>query len=278
MFGDFETRWGKVLFYVLITVFVLMTISPLLWMAKMALVNPAELDAYPPKILPESLDFTSFKTIFGDARFRSALVNTVVIAGFTTVICLSVGSIAAYALARLKFGLRGPVLSMILAVAFFPAVAIIAPLFLQFTNWGIVNTYQSMIIPDVLFALPLTVYLLVAYFRELPLDIEEAAKVDGASPMQAFFRVTLPLSIPGVVTTGLLCFIFAATEFLFANTFAFDASTQPVTVIIPQFATQYRTDYGAQAAASMVVTIPLTVLVLAFQRRIVSGLTAGAVK
>ncbi|MDQ5815685.1 MAG: carbohydrate ABC transporter permease [Actinomycetota bacterium] len=278
MFGDFETRWGKVLFYVLITVFVLMTISPLLWMAKMALVNPAELDAYPPKILPESLDFTSFKTIFGDARFRSALVNTVVIAGFTTVICLSVGSIAAYALARLKFGLRGPVLSMILAVAFFPAVAIIAPLFLQFTNWGIVNTYQSMIIPDVLFALPLTVYLLVAYFRELPLDIEEAAKVDGASPMQAFFRVTLPLSIPGVVTTGLLCFIFAATEFLFANTFAFDASTQPVTVIIPQFATQYRTDYGAQAAASMVVTIPLTILVLAFQRRIVSGLTAGAVK
>lgn len=278
MFGDFETRWGKVLFYVLITVFVLMTISPLLWMAKMALVNPAELDAYPPKILPESLDFTSFKTIFGDARFRSALVNTVVIAGFTTVICLSVGSIAAYALARLKFGLRGPVLSMILAVAFFPAVAIIAPLFLQFTNWGIVNTYQSMIIPDVLFALPLTVYLLVAYFRELPLDIEEAAKVDGASPMQAFFRVTLPLSIPGVVTTGLLCFIFAATEFLFANTFAFDSSTQPVTVIIPQFATQYRTDYGAQAAASMVVTIPLTILVLAFQRRIVSGLTAGAVK
>ncbi|MGI8708310.1 MAG: carbohydrate ABC transporter permease [Actinomycetota bacterium] len=278
MFGDFETRWGKVLFYVLITVFVLMTISPLLWMAKMALVSPAELDVYPPKILPESLDFTSFKTIFGDARFRSALVNTVVIAGFTTVICLSVGSIAAYALARLKFGLRGPVLSMILAVAFFPAVAIIAPLFLQFTNWGIVNTYQSMIIPDVLFALPLTVYLLVAYFRELPLDIEEAAKVDGASPMQAFFRVTLPLSIPGVVTTGLLCFIFAATEFLFANTFAFDSSTQPVTVIIPQFATQYRTDYGAQAAASMVVTIPLTILVLAFQRRIVSGLTAGAVK
>jgi multiple sugar transport system permease protein len=194
------------------------------------------------------------------------------------VICLSVGSIAAYALARLKFGLRGPVLSMILAVAFFPAVAIIAPLFLQFSNWGIVNTYQSMIIPDVLFALPLTVYLLVAYFRELPLDIEEAAKVDGAGPMQTFFKVTLPLSIPGVVTTGLLCFIFAATEFLFANTFAFDSTTQPVTVIIPQFATEYRTNYGAQAAASMIVTIPLTILVLAFQRRIVSGLTAGAVK
>lgn len=278
MFGEFETRWGKVLFYVLIIVFVLMTIAPLLWMAKMALVSQAELDAYPPKILPQSLEFSSFETILADERFRAGLRNSIIVAGITTIICLSVGSIAAYALARLNFGLRGTVLSMILAVAFFPAVAIIAPLFLQFTNWGIVNTYQSMIIPDVLFALPLTVYLLVAYFRELPLDIEEAAKVDGASPMQAFFRVTLPLSIPGVVTTGLLCFIFAATEFLFANTFAFDPSTQPVTVIIPQFATQYRTDYGAQAAASMIVTIPLTILVLAFQRRIVSGLTAGAVK
>ena len=278
MAGGFETRWGKILFYVLIVLFVLMTISPLLWMAKMALVSQSELDVYPPTILPHSFDLSSFTTIFGDARFKAGLVNSVIIAGATTVICLAVGSIAAYALARLKFAFSGPVLSLILAVAFFPAVAIIAPLFLQFTKWGIVNTYQSMIIPDVLFALPLTVYLLVAYFRELPLDIEEAAKVDGASPLQSFFLVTLPLSIPGVVTTGLLCFIFAATEFLFANTFAFDSSTQPATVIIPQFATQYVTDYGAQAAASMVVTIPLTILVLAFQRRIVSGLTAGAVK
>ena len=278
MSGEFETRWGKVVFYVLIVLFVAMTLSPLLWMMKMAIVSQAELDAFPPTILPHSFDLTSLRTILGDARFKAGLVNTLIIAGFTTVICISVGSIAAYALARLKFAFRGPVLSMILAVAFFPAVAIIAPLFLQFTKWGFVNTYQSMIIPDVLFALPLTVYLLVAYFRELPLDIEEAAKVDGAGPLQSFFLVILPLSIPGVVTTGLLCFIFAATEFLFANTFAFDPTTQPATVIIPQFATQFTTNYGAQAAASMVVTFPLTILVLAFQRRIVSGLTAGAVK
>lgn len=278
MSGEFETRWGKVAFYVLIVLFVAMTLSPLLWMMKMAIVSQAELDAFPPTILPHSFDLTSLRTILGDARFKAGLVNTLIIAGFTTVICISVGSIAAYALARLKFAFRGPVLSMILAVAFFPAVAIIAPLFLQFTKWGFVNTYQSMIIPDVLFALPLTVYLLVAYFRELPLDIEEAAKVDGAGPLQSFFLVILPLSIPGVVTTGLLCFIFAATEFLFANTFAFDPTTQPATVIIPQFATQFTTNYGAQAAASMVVTFPLTILVLAFQRRIVSGLTAGAVK
>jgi multiple sugar transport system permease protein len=278
MSGEFETRWGRILFYFLIVVFILMTVSPLLWMAKMAVVSQSELDQFPPTILPHSFDLSSFNTIFGDSRFQHGLLNSVIIAGFTTVICISVGSVAAYALARLNFAFRGPVLSMILAVAFFPAVAIIGPLFLQFTKVGIIDTYQSMIIPDVLFALPLTVYLLVAYFRELPLDIEEAAKVDGAGPLQSFFLVTLPLSIPGVVTTGLLCFIFAATEFLFANTFAFTPATQPATVIIPQFATQYTRDYGAQAAASMVVTIPLTILVLAFQRRIVSGLTAGAVK
>ncbi|HZJ50485.1 MAG TPA: carbohydrate ABC transporter permease [Actinomycetota bacterium] len=276
--GSFETRKGQILFYVLIVLFIMMTTFPLLWIVKMSIISQSELDATPPTILPHTFDLHSFETVFGEDRFVSGLRNTVIIAGTTTVICLSVGSIAAYSLARLKFALQKPVLSLILAVAFFPAVAILGPLFLMFDSAGITDTYQAMIIPDILFALPLTVYLLVAYFRELPLDLEEAAKVDGASPLQAFFRVTLPLSIPGVATTGILTFIFAATEFLFANTFAFTSETQPATVIIPQFATQFVTDYGAQAAASMVLTVPLTIMVLLFQRRIVSGLTAGAVK
>jgi multiple sugar transport system permease protein len=167
-------------------------------------------------------------------------------------------------------------LSLVLAISFFPAVAIIAPLFLQFTSFGIINTYWAVIIPDVLIALPLTVYLLVAYFRELPLSLEEAAKVDGATTWQAFWRITIPLSMPGVVTTGLLTFIFAWNEFLFANTFTLDPTVQPATVLIPQFATIYTTDYGAQAAAAIVLTLPLVILVLFFQKKIVSGLTAGA--
>jgi ABC-type glycerol-3-phosphate transport system permease component len=187
-----------------------------------------------------------------------------------------IGSLAAYALARIEFFARRPVQSMVLAISFFPAVAIIAPLFLQFSSFGIINTYWAAIIPDVLFALPLTVYLLVAYFRELPADLEEAAKVDGANVWQAFYRVTVPLSIPGIVTTGLLTFIYAWNEFLFANTLTLDQTAQPATVVIPQFATTYTTDYGAQAAASLVLTLPLVVLVLFFQRKIVSGLTAGA--
>jgi multiple sugar transport system permease protein len=130
----------------------------------------------------------------------------------------------------------------------------------------------------VVFALPLTVWLLVAFFKELPMDLEEAAKVDGATTIQAFRKVIVPLAAPGVFTTAILTFITAWNEFLFATTFLFTPATQPVTVVIPNFASQYTTDYGAQAAAAVVVTVPLVILVLIFQRRIVSGLTAGAVK
>ena len=157
-------------------------------------------------------------------------------------------------------------------------MAIIAPLFIQFSNTGLIDTYWSVIITDVVFALPLTIWILVAFFKELPRDLEEAAKVDGATTIQAFRKVIVPLAAPGVFTTAILTFIFAWNEYLFANTFLFDTNTQPVTVVIPNFASQYTTDYGAQAAAAVVVTIPLVILVLIFQRRIVSGLTAGAVK
>jgi multiple sugar transport system permease protein len=276
--GNFESTGGKIAFYFFITLFVLMTLFPLLWIIKMSVISQSELSQSPPTIFPQTLDFSAYGRVFDEPRFIKGLLNTIVIAGITTVVCLAAGSVAAYAIARLKFRLQSAVLGMILAIAFFPAVAILGPLFLIFDGIGITDTYQAMIIPDILFALPLTVYLLVAYFRELPLDIEEAAKVDGAGPVQAFTHVTLPLSIPGVATTGILTFIFAATEYLFANTFSFTTDSQPATVIIPQFATQYVTDYGAQAAASMVLTIPLTLLVLVFQKKIVTGLTAGAVK
>jgi multiple sugar transport system permease protein len=282
-------------FYVVVAAFAFMTLFPLLWVLKMSVVSDAELFAVPPTWWPESVSLASlaafdcplvagvkvpcpenYYTVAIDPTFKAGLANTLVIAGITTIVCLVVGSMAAYALARVEFFAKRPVLSMVLAITFFPAVAIIAPLFLQFQTFGLINTYWGVIIPDVLFALPLTVYLLVAYFRELPADLEEAAKVDGANIWQAFFRITVPLSIPGIVTTGLLTFIFAWNEFLFANTLALDESVQPATVVIPQFATTYTTDYGAQAAASIVLTAPLVILVLFFQRKIVSGLTAGA--
>jgi ABC-type glycerol-3-phosphate transport system permease component len=269
---------SAVLFYVFLTLFVLVSIFPLLWIFKMSIITRSELFQTPPTVLPNNAIGAEYAQIFGDAAFQQALINSVIISGVTTVICLFFGSIAAYAIARLRFGFKGIIMTLILAISFFPGVAIIAPLFIQFSTFGIIDTLASVIITDVVFALPLTVWLLVAFFRELPRDLEEAAKVDGATTIQAFRKVIVPLAAPGVFTTAILTFIFAWNEFLFATTFLLTPETQPVTVVIPNFASQYTTDYGAQAAAAVVVTVPLVIMVLIFQRRIVSGLTAGAVK
>ena len=276
--GGARGTLSMVLFYVFLVIFVLASVLPLIWVFKMSIVTKSELFATPPTILPQNPTGSSYATIFGDSAFQRALINSAIISGVTTVVCLFFGAIAAYAIARLRFRFKSFVMTLILAISFFPAVAIIAPLFIQYSKVGLIDTYWAAIITDVVFALPLTIWILVAFFRELPKDLEEAAKVDGATTIQAFRKVIVPLAAPGVFTTAILTFIFAWNEFLFANTFLFDISTQPVTVVIPQFATVYTVNYGAQAAAAVVVTVPLVILVLIFQRRIVSGLTAGAVK
>jgi len=276
--GSFRGSKETVLFYTFVGLFVLVSVFPLLWVFKMSIVTKSELFASPPTILPETPTGASYATIFVDPRFQKGLINSTIIAGTTTLICLFFGSIAAYALARLRFRFKSLVMTLILAISFFPHVAIIAPLFLQFRQIGLINTYWAMIIPDTVFALPLTIWILHAFFKELPKDLEDAAKVDGATTIQAFRMVILPLAAPGFFTAAILTFIYAWNEFLIANTFAFDENTQPVTVVIPNFATIYTVDYGAQAAAAVVVTLPLVILVLVFQRRIISGLTAGAVK
>jgi multiple sugar transport system permease protein len=267
-----------VLFYVFLVLFVLVSMFPLLWVFRMSITTRAQLLDSPTVTATAQPVGDNYATVFGNPDFVQALVNSVIVAGTTTVICLFFGSICAYSIARLRFRLKSPIMTVILAISFFPQVAIIAPLFIQFTATGIINTYWAMIIPDIVFALPLTIWILVAFFRELPADLEEAAKVDGATTIQAFRKVIVPLAAPGVFTAAILTFIQAWNEFLFANTFIFDAAHYPVTVVIPNFATVYTTNYGAQAAGAVVVTIPLVILVLIFQRRIVSGLTAGAVK
>jgi multiple sugar transport system permease protein len=269
---------NMILFYVFLVLFVLVSLFPLLWVFRMSITTKSDLLASPMVTLTASPSSTSYGTVFGNPDFIKALQNSVIVAGATTVICLFFGAICAYAIARLRFRFKGSIMTLILAISFFPAVAIIAPLFIQFTAVGLINTYWAMIIPDTVFALPLTIWILVAFFKELPRDLEEAAKVDGATTLQAFRKVIVPLAAPGVFTTAILTFIFAWNEFLFANTFIFDAAHYPVTVVIPNFATVYTIDYGSQAAGAVVVTIPLVILVLIFQRRIVSGLTAGAVK
>ncbi|MHA7987527.1 carbohydrate ABC transporter permease [Rathayibacter sp. CAU 1779] len=221
---------------------------------------------------------TALSTNLGNHLGR-ALLNSFIIGAATTVICLLFGIFAAYALARVDFRFKGVVTGIILAASMFPGVALLTPLFQLFTGWGWIGTYQALIIPDIAFALPLTVYTLVSFFREMPWDLEEAARIDGCTPAQAFRKVILPLAAPAVFTTAILAFILSWNEYLIASQLTTDA-TQTVTVAIAGFtgSQPHQVPYTAIMAAGVVVTVPLVILVLIFQRRIVAGLTAGGVK
>ena len=231
---------------------------------------------------PTHVTLDNFRTVFATDRgnhFGRALVNSLIIGAVTTVIGLIAGVFAAYALARLEFRGKYVVLGVVLGASMFPGVALVTPLFQLFRNIGWFGTYQALIIPDISFALPLTIYVLTAFFRDMPWELEEAAKIDGASPGQAFRLVILPLAAPGIFTAAILAFITAWNEFTIASQLSSDA-TQPVTVAIASFAgaQPHVEPYTAVMAAGFVVTVPLIIMVLAFQRRIVAGLTAGGVK
>jgi ABC-type glycerol-3-phosphate transport system permease component len=265
----------------LYTLVVLITVSvalPLLWIGKLSIVERRELTASPPTIWPQSSTWDHYATVLGDSLFLHALLNSLIIAGTTTIICVVLGAMAGYALGRLRFRFRTTLLAGLLGISFFPMVAVIAPLFVQFRQLNILNTYAAVVLTDSAFGLPLCVWIMAAFFRQLPSDLEQAAWVDGATRFQAFRLIIVPLAAPGLATAAILSFIVNWNEFLFANTFLFAQDKWPVTVLIPNFsANQFTPDYGAQAAASLIVTLPMVVLVLVFQRRIISGLTAGSV-
>jgi multiple sugar transport system permease protein len=231
---------------------------------------------------PSHVTLDNFKTAFSTNlgnHFGQALLNSVIIGATTTVVGLAAGVFAAYALSRLNFRIKFLVTGFILAASMFPLVALVSPLFSLFTNIGWIGTYQALIIPDISFVLPLTIYTLTAFFNEMPWELEEAARIDGATPAQAFRKVILPLAAPGLFTTAILAFISAWNEFLLASELSND-NTQPVTVAIANFAgaQPHQEPYTTVMAAGTIVTVPLIILVLAFQRQIVSGLTAGGVK
>jgi multiple sugar transport system permease protein len=221
---------------------------------------------------------TAFSTALGN-HLGQALLNSLFIGVCVTAIALLIGTFAAYALARLDFPFKGVVLGLILGASMFPGVALITPLFQLFTNIGWFGTYQALILPSISFVLPLTVYTLTSFFREMPWDLEEAARIDGCTQGQAFRKIILPLAAPAVFTTAILAFISSWNEYLISSQLSSDA-TQPVTVAIASFAGSqpHQEPYTAVMAAGTIVTVPLVILVLIFQRRIVAGLTAGGVK
>jgi multiple sugar transport system permease protein len=268
--------------YLGLALIVIWGLAPFYWMVVTAFRDVAytfDTTPWPTHVTMQNFQ-AAFSTSTGN-HFGQALVNSVIIGVVTTAIAMLVGVFAAYALARLDFPGKFLILGLILGASMFPGVALVSPLFQLFSNIGWLNgaNYQALIIPDISFALPLTVYTLTAFFSEMPWELEESARMDGCTQGQAFRKIMLPLAAPGLFTTAILCFISAWNEYLLAQQFS-TAVTQPVTVAIAQFtgALPRQEPYPTVMAAGTIVTVPLIIMVLVFQRAIVSGLTAGGVK
>ena len=277
--GRRRNRRGSLWLFLAVLMIVAYCLLPFYWMIVSSLKSPAHL--FDNSLLPLHPTLVNYRAVFGRQNtFGLALRNSTVIATSVTVIALLFGTFAAYAIARLKFRAKNLVLGLFLATAMFPGVAILTPLFRVFADLGWIDTYRAMIIPDISFSLPLGIWVLTSFFRAMPWDLEEAAQIDGCTRRQAFLRVILPLAVPGVFTTAILIFIAAWNEFMIANSMSQTPRSQPVTVAIAQFTgiSQFDQPYGTQMAAGVIVTLPLVLIVLIFQRRIVAGLTAGGVK
>jgi multiple sugar transport system permease protein len=272
-----QRNWGWLL-WVAVALVVLFCLFPFYWLVNTSLKTGPDLSSA--SLFPPDPTLTNYKSIFNNADFTKALRNSAIVALTTTALALAVGSFCAYAIARLHFRGKAFLLALILSITTFPGIAIAAPLFKLWTDINIYNTLIGLIIPYLTFALPLAIYIMVSFFREIPRDLEEAALVDGATHFQAFRKVVLPLAAPGLATAGILTFIFAWNEFLWAITLTSSPTARTVPAAIAFFtgSTQFEVPLGTISAASVTISIPLILLVLFFQKRIVAGLTAGAVK
>jgi ABC-type glycerol-3-phosphate transport system permease component len=276
-----KISWESVGRYVALVVVLFIALGPFYWTAITSIKVDSEINSSPPTLIPHSFTTQSYTNAFLSVQpaFAKDLLNSTIVAILTTILALIFGSICAYAIARTKFRGKGGVLAIILSVQMFPLIALVGPLFVFFTNTiNVYNTYVALIIPYLVISLPVTVYFLTSFFRELPPDLEEAARTDGCSRLGSLWRIILPLAAPGVFTTAILSFITVWNDFLFGLTMTSDSNAQTVTVAIPLFNGEHLIAFGEVSAAAIIVTIPLVIMVLFLQRRIVSGLTAGAVK
>jgi multiple sugar transport system permease protein len=275
---DENTPRQKTLWVLAVVAVLVYALIPVLWILSLSLKAPETIGDG--RFIPSKWTLDNYESVFSTGIFNAALINSIGIALITTVISLALASMAAYAIARLDFPGKAIILAGALAVSMFPAISIVGGLYDVWRQIGLYNTWPGLILPYLSFSLPLSIYILSAFFREIPWDLEKAAQMDGATGMQAFRQVILPLALPGVFTAGILTFIAAWNDFLFANvlTSTDAARTAPVALSFFRGASQFTDPSGAIAAGAVVVTIPILIMVLIFQQRIVSGLTAGAVK
>ena len=273
-------NWQTVRTYFGVALIVVWGLAPAYWMVVTSFRPVAY--TFETTLLPTHWTLDNYRTAFSTNlgnHFGQALLNSVIIGVVVTIVAMAAGVFCAYALARLEFRGKYILLGTILAASMFPAVALVSPLFQLFTDIHWIGKYQALIIPDISFALPLTIYILTAFFREMPWDLEESARIDGCTQAQAFRLIILPLAAPGLFTTAILAFIAAWNEFLLASQLSSD-KTQPSTVAIANFtgSQPHQEPYTAIMAAGTIITVPLIIMVLLLQRKIVAGLTAGGVK
>lgn len=250
---------------------------PVYWALVASFTPEAHLFAAP-SLLPTAFILDHYRTLFSERAFGVPVRNSLIVAGTTTLVCVPLGTVCAYAIARLHFRGKGVLLGAILTTTMFPQISLVSPLYLLLRALRLINTYPGVILPYLTFAMPLTVWLLVGLLRQLPRELEEAAAVDGASRLRTLWEIILPLALPGIATTAILTFLYCWNEFLFALTFTLGPERYTVPVALALFRGQYRVPWGQILAGAMVATAPVVLIVLFLQRRIVQGLTAGAVK
>lgn len=272
----------RTLFYVLLVVIFVYIVFPFYWAIRSSVSPNNELFATPTHYWPNEPTLAHYQQVLTDNKFLGALLNSTIVAVTVTVLSLIIGVLGSYALGRFKFQGRLPIMYLVLSMTMFPQIAVLGALFARISQFGLYNTLPALILTYLIFTLPFTVWVLTSFFEAMPKDLEEAAYVDGASPIETMYKVMLPLVAPGLVTTGLLAFIGAWNEFLFALSFIQTPDKYTVPLALVSFATStaggFEIPWGPIQAATVLVTIPLIVLTLIFQRRILAGLTAGAVK
>jgi multiple sugar transport system permease protein len=253
---------------------------PVVWIVMLSFKPEAETAAGSPQFLPQAWTFDNYVSVMQDPLFQRALINSFGISLIATVLSVILATLTAYAIARLDFKGKRIVLSIALAIAMFPVVSLVGPLFNMWRGLGIYDTWPGLIIPYMSFTLPLAIWVLTAFFREIPWEMEQAAQVDGATSWQAFRKVIVPLAAPGVFTAAILTFFFAWNDFVFGISLTSTTNARPVPAALAFFVgpDQFNPPTSTLSAAAVVVTIPIIIIVLLFQRKIVAGLTSGAVK
>lgn len=268
----------QVLVIVFCSILICMMVFPFYWLVATSVKAASEISLIPPNIWPRTFHIGYYVRVFVRFHMLDFMRNSLIVATVSTAICSIVGAFAAYPLARFPIRFKRTILFFILAVSMFPSMAVLGPLFLLMRDLGLINTHGGMILPYISFLLPVTVWVLTNFFREIPLSLEEAAAIDGCTPLQTFIHIMVPLAIPAVSTMVILNFIAAWNEFLIAYTITKNLVSQTIPVGIVMIQGEYEFPWGDMAAASVIATVPLIIVVLILQRRVIAGLTAGAVK